>query len=137
MVAVPVCGLSLILTTVLSANLNSGLFSAEVIKSSVRMSSTLRISPLASCIRDPLAKLPGTVLLFNGFFGDRGGDITFDSRFDRLPPTSLVDGFCKSNGADNASSGLVSILCFKEPSFPDGTLKVCDGDGGGSEFCCT
>lgn len=51
------------LTTVESASSSSDDFSAERIKSSVRISSTRFISPFASSIREPLLKFFVTMLL--------------------------------------------------------------------------
>lgn len=89
-------------TTVLGSSLRAGLFSAELTKSSVLISSTLRSSPLASWIRDPLLKL-GVVGGVDGAGGSLG-----------------VGG---TEGLFFLVSGRVRILCFKDPSFPEGTLN--------------
>lgn len=106
-------GFSSILTTVLSASRSSGFLSADRTKSSVRMSSTRRSSPVSSCIREPFAKFPGTVLLFVlsvGFVGVEGGDNVLAMRF--LDEARLSPG------------GRVKMRCFREPSLPLGTLKL-------------
>lgn len=87
------------------------------------MSSTLLKSPLANWMSDPLAKLPGTVLLLSVLLGDLGGELVA-ANFPRK------GSLWRSKGAAAlgfASSGLVRIRCLSEPSFPEGTLKAAGG----------
>lgn len=79
--AVPVIGFSSILTTVLSASLRSGHLSADSTKSSVLISSTFFVSPVANCTKDPLVKLFCAVVLVEVFLGDSGGEVTALTRF--------------------------------------------------------
>lgn len=136
----------------LGSNLKAGLLSADVTKSSVLISSTLFNSPLANCIRDPLLKLAGNtsgpfpickplLLSFD--------NVTDDAvEVENVRAEDVIDDDNEVGSDDNAEdeedvtddetrSGrievvvvdvagdvvVVRILCFKDPSFPDGTLN--------------
>lgn len=97
-----------------SANWWNALFSADCIKSSVLISSTLRKAPLASSMKAPFVKLLVELLLFVLTTAAVIGDFRF--------ATSLSDG-----------AGRVRILCLREPSLPLGTLNPLTDSGAAGE----